>query len=63
MKLRPLSGTIYDAVGRTYFGHNGSTFLLDLNSLTLGLAPSISSISNGFDVLFICFTLLGNGSI
>jgi hypothetical protein len=59
MKLRPLSILISAAEGSLYFGHNGSTVLLVLNSCALGCDPSISSIFNGSDCLLKVLCLNG----
>ena len=62
MKFLPLSTLISFAVGKLYFGCNGSTTLLVLNYVAFGRTPSISSICKGFEDLWICLNLLGNGS-
>ena len=51
MKFLPLSTLISFAVGKLYFGCNGSTTLLVLNYVAFGRTPSISSICKGFEDL------------
>ena len=62
MNLFPESARISEAVGRWYLGQRGSTTLLLLNSVHLGLAPSISSMKRGSDSLVIILLWLGMGS-
>lgn len=62
IKFLPLSILISFADGKWYFGCNGSTWRVVRNYTALGRTPSISSIFNGLDYLWICLNLLGMGS-
>lgn len=61
MNFLPSSAAISEAEGRMYLGQSGLTTRLLTNSVTLGLAPSISSINKGFEVLWMVLARSGTG--
>ena len=61
INLRPGSIATSEAEGSMYLGQSGSTTLLVLNSVHLGLAPSISSIKRGSECFWMCLFLSGMG--